>query len=693
MGTTSLTTQKAQCSSLLRKSSDIIHSTLYYKNNEYYKGDIKDGVRHGYGTHYYKNGDKYEGQWVNDQKHGKGSFFYNETGEMYEGAFYQNKKEGVGIYYWKNGDRYHGEWKENKRHGKGIMYHFSGGKFIGEFKNNLKHGLGEFINRYGDVLYEEWENGQLLKQTNKIGYGQGGNYIDYFNECNANKFDKYLSKKTQKQYENRTNAMKSKYFPLEMAKMLKNKNLDKIDSIRMIQSTTSVIMEKPDVMQWKNEDVVHWFKKIGCVKYINKVESSGIDGKRLLNCDPNTLGNLLGLSDKTEIAAIIKNLELLKNIKFEKYEEKTDNDNTNNEIEENANSEEEEDIKNNPNTHQNHDNKNKKRIIIGSITEVSPPQPQLPQTKEEENEPKENILKELTRESKYFYSSLNVNGLNYFINYEEITKEQIKVGQGGFGEVFLGEWQGKKVAVKKLTLKKISQGDNLTRFINEINISSSLRHPNIVLYMGASVDKDNYYMITEFLSKGSLFDLIHQEKIQLNDQTKIKIAFEIAIAVQYLHSRNIVHCDLKSANVLLDDNLNIKLGDFGLSRFLINNKEKNHGRIGTPHWMAPEILKGGKYQFSADVFSYGMILWELITYQIPYHNIDPNKIVDLITQEKQLVKVPKEGNEVLRQIAEKCIEYEPENRPKMNDILKLLEQVHKKETTEQCTKELYDFLI
>ena len=98
--------------------------------------------------------------------------------------------------------------------------------------------------------------------------------------------------------------MKSKYFPLEMAKMLKNKNIDKIDSIRMIQSTTSVVMEKPDVMQWKNEDVVHWLKKINCTKYIDIIEKSGIDGKKLLKCDHNNINYLLGFNDKNEIGNI-----------------------------------------------------------------------------------------------------------------------------------------------------------------------------------------------------------------------------------------------------------------------------------------------------------------------------------------------------------------------------------------------------
>lgn len=675
MGNNNFTEKKNVDNSLIEKSSEVMNITLHYKNNEYYKGEAKDGFRHGVGTYYYQNGDKYEGHWYENQKQGKGTFFYNLTGEMYEGMFHKDKIEGVGTFYSRNGERYHGEWKENKKHGKGIIFNAGGGQFIGEFKNGLKHGKGESINKNGDVVYEEWENGKLVKQSKQIDILQNNFHIDYFNECNANKFEKYLARKTQKQYENKTNQMKSKYFPLEMAKILKNKNLDKIDSLRMIQSNTSVVMEKPDVLQWKNEDVVHWFKKINCTKYIDIIEKSRIDGKKLLKCDHNNISNILGINDKNELTNILKNLGLLKNLKMEKFEKGND------EIEENANSEEEDD--------------NLELVEEKTVANTCPNDNELTkkEKKEEEEEPKENILKELTRETKIFYSSINVNGLNYFINFEEISSDQIKIGQGGFGEVFLGEWQGKKVAIKKLTFKKVYQGDNLSKFINEINITSSLRHPNIVLYMGASIDKDNYYMITEYLPKGSLFDLIHTAKKKFDDKTKIKIALDIAVGIKYLHSRNVVHCDLKSSNVLLDNNYNIKLGDFGLSRFLNSGKEPSHGRIGTPHWMAPEILKGGTYQFEADIFSYGMILWELITYQIPYHNIDPMKIVELITKEKKIVKVPEEGNLILRKISEKCIEYDPKKRPSLSFILQILQkEKDNMSLIDNCTMEVYNLI-
>jgi serine/threonine protein kinase len=123
-------------------------------------------------------------------------------------------------------------------------------------------------------------------------------------------------------------------------------------------------------------------------------------------------------------------------------------------------------------------------------------------------------------------------------------------------------------------------------------------------------------MVTEFVSNGCLFDILHrsENKDQLPDDFQIlQIAKQIALAMIYLHSRGILHCDLKSQNVLLTDDYQVKLCDFGLARYKERFMKDNHGKIGTPHWMAPEILRGEKYEEPADVYSFGVILWEMLT--------------------------------------------------------------------------------
>ena len=313
-------------------------------------------------------------------------------------------------------------------------------------------------------------------------------------------------------------------------------------------------------------------------------------------------------------------------------------------------------------------------------------------------------IKEMNKLGKSeFYSSLNDNSLNFFINYDEIKKEKTKVGEGGMGLVSLGEWQGKQVALKKIKLNYNEKGNNilLKKFINEINIIASMRHPNILLYMGTTIDENNYYMITEYLPKGSLYEYLHHKRKKLTEKQKIKIALQIAIAIQYIHSRKILHCDLKSSNVLLDENFKIKLSDFGLSYFM---SEIPKGTVfGTYHWMAPEILNDGKYEITSDIFSYGMILWELLTGTTPYSNVFGNSkvnkesIKNYIKQKfdnnEEIAPIPKDGNIVLRYIASKCLQYRPEDRLSLDTIIKYLSKANKcYEEVDEVTLEMYNFI-
>ncbi len=275
--------------------------------------------------------------------------------------------------------------------------------------------------------------------------------------------------------------------------------------------------------------------------------------------------------------------------------------------------------------------------------------------------------------------SLTLSGFNFYINFSELKFIQ-KIGEGGFGQVFLATWNGKYVAIKKFSTKeKHNTKYSLNKFIKEINVISNLRHPNVVLYIGASINKVEYYMISEFITKGSLFDCLHVQKNKFTENEQLNIAYEIAIALRYLHSRKINHCDLKSSNILLDDNLKIKVSDFGLSRLKnIFSFNENKGRIGTSHWMPPEIMKAQKYEESSDVFSYGMIVWEILTGEIPYYGLTPNQIIGLVSDSRKIVEVPKNGHPALRKLIKNCLLYEPEKRPNFDHIIKYLDGTIKK---------------
>lgn len=281
--------------------------------------------------------------------------------------------------------------------------------------------------------------------------------------------------------------------------------------------------------------------------------------------------------------------------------------------------------------------------------------------------------------TKLLLHSLNISGFDFFINFDEI-KLQEKIGEGGFGSVYLGTWEGKQVAIKKFHIKDVSRvKSTINKYIKEINTISSLRHPNIILYMGSTINKNECYMISEYVSRGSLFDYLHLKKQKLNEIDQISICYEMAVAIKYLHSKKILHCDLKSSNIMLDENMRVKIGDFGLSKvYSLLNEKESPNRIGTPHWMAPEIMNKKEYKESADVFSYGMIIWEILSNEIPYYGLTPNQIIGQVADFKKIVEPPSYSNISLKKLVKTCLIYDEAKRPKFDQIIVYLEHTLKK---------------
>ena len=134
---------------------------LSYTNGDKYEGEIKNGIREGFGTYYYHNGDKYEGMWLKGKKNGTGTLYYKE-GNLFVGQWKNSEKEGIGTLYLKNGEKYYGEFKSGKRSGKGILTSPDNNKYIGYFKDNKKHGVGIIHYNKGKIAIEEWISGILI---------------------------------------------------------------------------------------------------------------------------------------------------------------------------------------------------------------------------------------------------------------------------------------------------------------------------------------------------------------------------------------------------------------------------------------------------------------------------------------------------------------------------------------------------
>ncbi|KAL5988448.1 hypothetical protein ACLOJK_036212 [Asimina triloba] len=182
------------------------------------------------------------------------------------------------------------------------------------------------------------------------------------------------------------------------------------------------------------------------------------------------------------------------------------------------------------------------------------------------------------------------------------------------------------VAVKVLTDQDFHE-DHLKEFLREVAIMKRVRHPNVVLFMGAVTKRPHLSIVTEYLPRGSLYRLIHRAAAGeiLDKRRRLRMALDVAKGINYLHclSPPIVHWDLKSPNLLVDKNWAVKVCDFGLSRFKANTFIPSKSVAGTPEWMAPEFLRGEPTNEKSDVYSFGVILWELVTMQQPWNGLSP----------------------------------------------------------------------
>jgi len=172
-----------------------------------------------------------------------------------------------------------------------------------------------------------------------------------------------------------------------------------------------------------------------------------------------------------------------------------------------------------------------------------------------------------------------------------------------------------------------------------------LNHANIVQFIGAVTEPSNLCIITQFCPRGSLADLLLDESIPMSYARKLKFALDAAKGMKYLHEWNpvILHRDLKSDNLLVARDWTVKVGDFGLTRFL--SEKKAMTQVGTPMWMAPEIIIGKLYTEKADVYAFGIILWEILTRLEPYEDKEPMQIVVEVVNEDLRPTLPPEFRE------------------------------------------------
>ncbi|KAL1201635.1 putative serine/threonine-protein kinase SIS8 [Cardamine amara subsp. amara] len=245
-----------------------------------------------------------------------------------------------------------------------------------------------------------------------------------------------------------------------------------------------------------------------------------------------------------------------------------------------------------------------------------------------------------------------------------------EVGRGSFAAVHRGVWNGSDVAIK-VYFEGDHNGMTLTECKKEINFMKKLRHPNVLLFMGAICTEEKSAIIMEYMPRGSLFKILHSTNQPLDKKRRLRMALDVAKGMNYLHRRNppIVHRDLKSSNLLVDRNWNVKVGDFGLSKWKNATFLSTKSGKGTPQWMAPEVLRSEPSNEKCDVFSFGVILWELMTTLIPWDRLNSIQVVGVVGFMDRRLDLPEGLNPRIASIIQDCWQTDPAKRPSFEELI------------------------
>jgi serine/threonine protein kinase len=254
----------------------------------------------------------------------------------------------------------------------------------------------------------------------------------------------------------------------------------------------------------------------------------------------------------------------------------------------------------------------------------------------------------------------------------DFTDPKAKIGHGAFGDVYRGRCRGVDVAVKILT-KGVTE-KQLAEFKHEVSILSKLRHENILMFMGVCTDGPTPKIVTQLMPGGSVYAALRNSAKPLTFKQKMLIARDTALGMYWLHKQKILHLDLKPGNLLLSANGTVKIADFGLSQRL--GEVKNFG--GTLNYMAPEMFDGIVSE-KTDVYSFGMILWELCTEKYPWKD-ELSTIEDFINVVKKQGRRPPMPSEIpdrLKNLIRACWAQDPDERPPFEYIVEtdLLSQI------------------
>ncbi|XP_030457086.2 serine/threonine/tyrosine-protein kinase HT1 [Syzygium oleosum] len=259
-----------------------------------------------------------------------------------------------------------------------------------------------------------------------------------------------------------------------------------------------------------------------------------------------------------------------------------------------------------------------------------------------------------------------------------------KFASGAHSRIYRGIYKQRAVAVKMVRIPNQNEDTRALleqQFKSEVALLSRLFHPNIVQFIAACKKPPVYCIITEYMSQGNLrMYLNKKEPYSLSIETILRLALDISRGMEYLHSQGVIHRDLKSNNLLLNDEMRVKVADFGTS-CLETQCQESKGNKGTYRWMAPEMIKEKPYTRKVDVYSFGIVLWELTTALLPFQGMTPVQAAFAVAEKNDRPPLPESCQPALAHLIKRCWAANPSKRPDFSDIVAVLEKY------DECVKE------
>ncbi|KAM6570565.1 hypothetical protein CsatB_018550 [Cannabis sativa] len=248
--------------------------------------------------------------------------------------------------------------------------------------------------------------------------------------------------------------------------------------------------------------------------------------------------------------------------------------------------------------------------------------------------------------------------------------------QGAFGKLYRGTYKGEDVAIKILERPENDPEKAQLmeqQFQQEVKMLATLRHPNIVRFIGACRKPMVWCIVTEYAKGGSVRQfLMKRQSRSVPLKLAVKQALDVARGMAYVHELGLIHRDLKSDNLLIFSDKSIKIADFGVARIEVQT-EGMTPETGTYRWMAPEMIQHRPYTQKVDVYSFGIVLWELITGMLPFQNMTAVQAAFAVVNKGVRPIVPNDCLPVLGEIMTRCWDANPDVRPPFTDVVRMLE--------------------